>query len=115
MSCPGNVVALDIKEGFKLYEIAATLGHAVAQYNLAIMLTKGQGCEINAVAALAWLEAAAEQDLPEAQFTLAGAYQLGTGVKQDLALARAWYERAAQSGHKEAISRLSTFVEKSAK
>ena len=90
---------------------AAKLGHAIAQYNLGVMLSKGQGCEKNPAAAHEWYEAAAEQDIPEAQFALAEAYYNGVNVKQDLQLAKAWYQRAAKLGHKGSMARLSAEFE----
>ncbi|UWU93600.1 MULTISPECIES: tetratricopeptide repeat protein [Bradyrhizobium] len=41
--CTG--VRLDLAEGVNWYEAAAEQGHTVAQYNLAVMLGRGQGRE----------------------------------------------------------------------
>jgi hypothetical protein len=52
------------------YERAARSGHAIAQYNLAVMLTKGQGCQIDLAQSRSWFEKSAAQGLGHAQTAL---------------------------------------------
>ena len=61
---------LDVYKRQAWYELAAQLGYAPAQYNLGIMLSKGQGCEPDHDRALQWLQKAAEQGLPAAHTAL---------------------------------------------
>ena len=64
---------LDLAQALIWYERAANLGHRLAQYNLGVMLAKGQGCEPDQDRAVALLRQAAEQGLVEAQRALGGA------------------------------------------
>ena len=43
--CTGRGVEKDLGEAARWYEAAAASGHALAQHNLGIMLTKGMGVE----------------------------------------------------------------------
>ena len=98
----GQGVPKDLAQGFVWYELAAHAGHAVAQYNLAVMLSKGQGCEPDLGKSIHFLRLAAEQGIPEAQLALANVYQTGQGLPRDEALARRWYEEAARKGNQTA-------------
>ena len=60
----------DLPKAIAWYELAAQLGHPLAQYNLAVMLAKGQGCEPDRNKALSWFQRAAEQGLAVAQTAL---------------------------------------------
>ena len=70
-----------------------------SQYNLGVMLTKGQGCEKDTEKALIWFERAAKLGMPEAQLAAADAYRIGKDVPVDLEVARVWYEAAAAQGN----------------
>ncbi|HXO03131.1 MAG TPA: sel1 repeat family protein, partial [Stellaceae bacterium] len=83
-------------------------GERVAQYNLAVMLAKGDGVEQDNEAALAWCCKAAEQQLPEAEMMLGDLIAAGRGTEADPATARLWYERAAAHGVVAARARLAT-------
>jgi TPR repeat protein len=48
------------------YGPAAERGHPLAQYNLAVMLSKGQGCEPDQAKALSWFQKAAARGLKQA-------------------------------------------------
>ena len=74
---------------------SAEQGDRYAQYNLAVMLLKGQGTTPDAEEAFQWCCLAAEQGLAEAQRQLGDLYHAGHGVARDVALADAWYEKAA--------------------
>jgi hypothetical protein len=72
MYCIGKGVPMDYAQGVGCYEQAAQAGHALAQYNLAVMLSKGQGCEADPARAGVWFEKAAEQGVEQARAALAG-------------------------------------------
>jgi TPR repeat protein len=74
----------------------------VAQFNLAVMLAKGQGGPADVEGAFLWFRRAAEQSLPEAEIALAECYRLGRGTAIDPVVAREWYERAARHGSEPA-------------
>jgi hypothetical protein len=86
------------------------LGHRIAQYNLGVMLTKGQGCEKDPEKALIWFERAAKLGMPEAQLAMGDAYRLGKDVPGDLEAARLWYESAAAQGNQVAVNRLASIA-----
>ena len=57
----------NLEESVKWYRHAAEQGDRYAQYNLAVMLLKGQGAPQDEAAAFYWCSAAAEQGLAEAR------------------------------------------------
>lgn len=97
---------MDHAKGVAWYEAAAHQGHLVAQYNLAVMLSKGQGCKVDLEKAFDWLLQAAEQGMPEAQVALGDALRAGSGVTSDVAAATGWYQKAAEQKNNAAIRRL---------
>ena len=52
-TAPGLGVRKDLAQAVAWYELAAQLGHMLAQYNLAVMADKGEGCKSDPVKA--WL------------------------------------------------------------
>jgi TPR repeat protein len=78
----------------------------VAQYNLGVMLSTGQGCEKNIEKAVNWFEQAGRLGMPEAQIAVGDAYRSGDGVVADPEAARYWYQQAASQNHQVAINRL---------
>jgi hypothetical protein len=84
----------------------AAQGDRYAQYNLAIMLPKGQGTAQDAEEAFRWCGLAAEQGLAEAQLQLGDLYIAGHGVTANVALAFSWYESAAEQGNAGAAAKL---------
>ncbi len=73
-------------------------GHAVAQYNLALMYDRGEGVPQDHVEAMKWYRLAAAQSHADAQHNLALMYDRGEGVPQDYAEAVKWYRLAALQG-----------------
>jgi TPR repeat protein len=106
MYCTGNGVAQDIAQGVTWYEAAAQQGHTVAQYNLAVMLGRGQGREADPKKAAEWFQKAAEQGMAEAQIALGDALMSGNGVAQDRDMAVHWYQHAARQRNEGAVRRL---------
>jgi ankyrin repeat protein len=88
----------DVAEEY--YEQAATLGHAGAQYHLAMLN------EDNHERMLGYLEQAAAQDHPDALFYLGTLYFDSYVVPQDLNRAQEYFQRAAAQGNDEALEAL---------
>ena len=82
-----------------MFQSAAAMGHAEAQYQLASLYQQGLGTTQSNEEAALWYRRAAEQGVVEAQYTLANMYLLGEGIQQDNAMARHWYQQAAAQGH----------------
>jgi TPR repeat protein len=90
----------DIAEEY--YERAATLGHAGAQYHLALLIEDNERM-------LGYLEQAAAQDHADALYYLSTLYFNSDVVHQDLNMAREYFQRAAAQGHSEAWDALESF------
>jgi hypothetical protein len=93
----------NIAEGY--YEQAATLGHADAQYHLALLI------EDDHERMLGYLEQAAAQDHADALYYLGTLYFDSDVVQQDLNMAREYFQRAAAQGHSEAREALENLQE----
>ena len=78
--------------------MAATQGHARAQFNLGSMYSNGCGVGEDAQEALKWYNLAARQGIIEAQFNLGVLFCKGQGVRQDFIRAHMWFNVAAASG-----------------
>lgn len=93
--------------GWDLYQRAAEMGYAEAQYALGMEYIKHIQELVPRDAAKAegarWLEKAAEQGHVEAQLELAKCYSSGKGVKKDEAEALKWARKAAESGDAKAM------------
>lgn len=76
----------------------AEKGDAIAQYNLAIMYTKGQGLPQDYTEAAKWYQKAADQGNSDAQFLLGYLYYEGQRVPQDYTEAIKWFHKAAYHG-----------------
>lgn len=85
---------------------AAKLGHAVAQYNLAVMYDNGLGITRDPYAAFEWYHLSAEQGYEEAQFCVGVAYSVGEVVPVDYAKSIDWYHKAAAQGQSDAQNNL---------
>ena len=85
---------------------AAEQGDAIAQYNLGIAYTTGEGVGKDEFQAAAWFRKAAEQWLASAQYNLGVAYAEGNGLVKDEAQAVAWFRKAAEQGDSDAQANL---------
>jgi TPR repeat protein len=123
-------VDISESEAFTVFERAAHLGDATAQYNAGVCLGKGRGVKQDLSKAAEWYEKAAEQGDAMAQFRLALCFAAGKvspafrslqpraspplllfrrtaqGIDKDGERAVQWYERAADQGHGGAIFNL---------
>eukprot|EP00038_Savillea_parva_P006616 m.164807 g.164807 ORF g.164807 m.164807 type:complete len:651 (-) comp12473_c0_seq1:341-2293(-) len=96
-------VPRDRPEALKLFALAERSGNALAQYNMGLLYTTGQGVKRDLHAAALLFELAASQGLPAAEMKLAELHERGDGgVEHDEARALALYTSAAASGSLEA-------------
>ncbi|MCG6205217.1 sel1 repeat family protein [Rhodopseudomonas sp. HC1] len=96
----------EVDKGLAYYEQAAKLGHAIAQYNVAVMMQKGVGCSADPSGALVWLKKAADSKLPQAQVALADAEVARRGTKDIPGDVLSLYQLAANAGNEIARKRL---------
>lgn len=78
----------------------ANEGDADAQFNLGVMLSKGEGVNKDENEAVYWYRKSAEQGNPRAQNNLGTMYENGSGVTKNINTAIEWYSRAFQQGNK---------------
>ena len=99
----------DLPQAAEWYRKAAGQNHQLAQYNLGIMLSRGQGIEKDDSAALTWMQRAAESGDPGAQFNLGNRCQRSSmsGSEQDAAESRIeaykWFSLASAQGYKDSV------------
>jgi uncharacterized protein len=91
-----------------LFEEKARADDRLAQYNLAMMLLRGEGGASDPEAGARWLRKAADAGMVQAQYNLALLYEGGIGVPRSLTAATEWWEKAAKHGHTEAQVELAT-------
>ena len=94
----------------KFYQIAAEAGSAVAQHQLAALLSGENASPARLAEAANWFRRAAENGLAPSQFQMGVLLCTGRGVEADLAEATRWYERAAEAGHKLAMYNLGVML-----
>ena len=102
--------AYDVQIGLKAFEDqdyqtamanfteGAMLGHALAQFNLALMFHQGIGTPQDFEQAMQLYGLSAQQGITQAQFNLGLMYDRGDGVAQDYREAYYWYLQAAEAG-----------------
>ena len=88
----------DYATAFKEMQLLASKGDRVAQSNLGVMYSQGQGTEKNEVLAVKWHAKSANQNFAVSQVILGDAYQEGAGVKKNAVEAAKWYRKAAELG-----------------
>ena len=89
---------------------AAEAGSAVAQHQLAALLSGENASPARLAEAANWFRRAAENGLTPSQFQMGVLLCTGRGVEADLAEATRWYERAAEGGHKLAMYNLGVML-----
>ena len=96
----GNAALLrkDYATALIKYKRAAAQGKAIAQSNLGVMYSKGQGVVQDYAEAVRWWKLAAEQGTAAAHGALGFMYGEGQGVVQDYMRAHMWYNLAAIKG-----------------
>src|SRR5882672_5083721 len=81
-----------------LYDAAARGGDRLAQYNLAMMLMRGEGGAADTDAGVVWLTRAADAGMAQAQYNLGLLFESGVGVPRSLTSASKWWQKAAEQG-----------------
>jgi len=89
----------DYPKAFGLVVPLAESGHALAQYQMGLMLEQGQGTPANLAEAYKWYKKAADQGIADAYFALGQIYHRGVVVPKDAIQAFAAFDVAARLGH----------------
>lgn len=98
----------EVKQEWEDLQLNAKNGNAQAQFDLAIIYTRGHlywsgwGAKVDYEEAFKLYRMAADQGHVEAQFELGEGFSKGLGVKPDYAEALKWYSKAADQGHAKA-------------
>lgn len=100
-----RVVIADTSQ-FKLDQIMAERGDAMAQFSVAIAYEDGVGAKKDLKQAFDWYSKAARQGHEGAQYKVGTFYEKGLVVKKDPKLAMEWYKKAAGNGSHQAQKRL---------
>ena len=95
-----------LAEAARLFRADAKLGIRAAQYNLAVMILRGEA-KANPSSqelqdAVQWMRRSAQSKFPDAQFALGKLYENGELLPRDLSAAIDWYKRAAEQDHLDA-------------
>ena len=91
-------------EAIRWAKLAANQGHVLAQYNLGIIYSNGNGVAPDDTEAARWYELAAQQGYVLAQSSLGLQYSAGRGVSRDPVRALMWLNLAAARGDKRAAT-----------
>jgi TPR repeat protein len=102
----------DYKTALNYFQQGAKEGHAVAEYQLALLYEKGQGIQRNAAQACFWYEQAANHGSARAQFALGFLHTQGQLKPLNFMEAARWFEQAARQGDAEAQYNLGLLYEK---
>jgi TPR repeat protein len=97
----------DLAAAARDFAIRAERGERLAQFNLAMMMFRGEAAGEREMA-ISWLRKAAVQGLPQAQYNLGLLYENGAGLPRSQTDATAWFRRAAEQGHTDAQLSLAT-------
>ena len=96
----------NFEEALKHFATAAEQGDVLAQYNLAVIYTKGERTKKDIKKAVYWYSTAAKQGHAFAQHNLAVIYEQGIGVEQNFEEAVYWYAQATEQGHASSLDNL---------
>lgn len=91
------------------FRCGALVGHPICQFELALRLFDGIGCEKDIKTALEWLFIAANNDFALAQYKLAYCYEHGIGMPIDKEQAFYWVTQAANNSLSVAQNALGNF------
>jgi uncharacterized protein len=98
-------------KALKLFRPLAEKGHAVAQYNIALMHKMGLGVPKSEKEARKWARLAAKQGHAEAQQLMGSLYYKQSGQESpDILRAYIWYEASAAQGNAEAKKDLASLT-----
>ena len=91
---------------FKLDQLMAERGDAMAQFSVGTAYEDGVGTKKDLKQAFDWYSKAAKQGHDGAQYKMGTFYEKGLGVKKDMKVAMDWYKQAAAGGSRQAQKRL---------
>lgn len=97
-------------EALYLWEKAAGLGNAAAQYNIGYMYHAGEGTAKNESKAFYWYRKAAESGHPSGQYNTGVYYLYGVETPVDKQEALKWFRLAAEQGDESAKKQLEELV-----
>lgn len=90
----------ELESAYKYIHRAAQAGFPHAQYHLALMLARGEGCEQDSIKSAYWMAEAAEQGQVDAMFSCAqGMLHDDSAIGQDLSQAEAYLREVIKYGH----------------
>ena len=98
----------DFATALKEWKPLAEQGDATAQFNLALMYSKGDGVPQDYKEAVRWYTLAAEQGDAQAQYNVAVSFYKGEGVIKDIVYAHMWKNISASNGLDVAREHLKT-------
>jgi len=84
----------------------AEKGMSMAQHDLGVLYSKGQGVARNDAVAARWFRRAAEGGHTNAKYLLGTMYFHGRGIPQDFVAAHMWLSLAADRGSRQAADEL---------
>ena len=90
---------LDIDQLFLWRKNSAEQNHALSQYSLGVMYSKGEGVDQDLDQAFQWMRRSAEQGYAPSQHILGAMYYKGNGVAQDRKQAFHWIRRSAEQSY----------------
>ena len=105
----------DQKEAFRLYLMAAEMGHNDARCYAAICLQNGIGTKKDGAAAVKYYKLAASDGSTAAVFKLGECYFKGDGVPCNYRIARVLLTEAQKEGYEEATAMIATMGERKKK
>ncbi|KAI8374477.1 uncharacterized protein BYT42DRAFT_499505 [Radiomyces spectabilis] len=99
----------DLEKAFQHYMVAAKTGDTDGEFQVALMLSNGQGVPCNRKDAYTWYEKAAQKGHRTALYSLGLYHAKGlAGCARSLDQARTYFEKAAQLGLPKAMTSLAT-------
>ncbi|KAL0093314.1 hypothetical protein F4703DRAFT_1939273 [Phycomyces blakesleeanus] len=105
----------DLSKAFEHYLVSAKAGDVDGEFQVALMLSNGQGVEQDRAAAFYWYEKAAKKEHKTALYSLGLYYAKGmAGVTKDLFKARSCFKRSARLGVVSAMTTLATLYKMTA-
>jgi enhanced entry protein EnhC len=106
-----DTVDTDYLNAEKNYNLAATAGDAIGQFNLGLLYENGKGIPVDNQKARSFYQQAAQQGFPPAMTQLAELYFRGVAGEGNEAEALNWYKKAASLGESGAMYQLGLLSE----
>lgn len=108
----GLSVKKNCQKAFELYQKAAELGNADAQYKIGWMYSTGTQTKQDYKNAFKWFSKSAEQGCAIAQYNLGKMYWYGYGVEKNEKKSFEWVQKAADQGFPKALNQLGYMYER---